>query len=85
MTITTVGLDLAKNVFQVYAVYSTGRVVAGQALRRSQVLSFFAKLVPRVIGMEACGTTARPMPRMCSPGLDAPPAAGDKAVAGVGH
>ena len=60
MTITTVGLDLAKNVFQVHAVYSAGRVVAGQALRRGQVLSFFAKLVPRVIGMEACGTPAAP-------------------------
>ena len=85
MTITTVGLDLAKNIFQVHAVYSTGRVVAGQALRRSQVLSFFAKLVPGVIGMEARRTPACSMARMCSPGLDAPPAAGDKAVAGVGH
>ena len=57
MTITTVGLDLAKNVFQVHAVDSAGCVVARKALRRGQVLPFFAKLTPCLVGMEACGTS----------------------------
>lgn len=49
----TIGLDLAKNVFAVHGVDATGRVVVRQELRRSQVLKFFAKLKPCVIGMEA--------------------------------
>ena len=57
MTITTVGLDLAKSVFQVHAVDGAGRVVARKALRRAQVLPFFAKLPPCLVGMEACGTS----------------------------
>ena len=57
MTITTVGLDLAKNVFQVHAVDRAGCVVARKALRRGQVLPFFAKLTPCLVGMEACGTS----------------------------
>ena len=48
---------LAKNVFQVHAVDSAGRVVARKALRRSQVLPFFFKLAPCLVGMEACGTS----------------------------
>ena len=57
MTIATVGFDLAKNVFQVHAVDSAGRVLARKALRRGQVLPFFAKLAPCLVGMEACGTS----------------------------
>ncbi|MFO1037829.1 MAG: IS110 family transposase [Geminicoccaceae bacterium] len=57
MTIATVGLDLAKNVFQVHAVDGAGRVLARKALRRGQVLPFFAKLAPCLVGMEACGTS----------------------------
>lgn len=57
MTIATIGLDLAKNVFQVHAVDGTGRVLVRKALRRGQVLPFFAKLAPCLVGMEACGTS----------------------------
>jgi transposase len=57
MEITTVGLDLAKNVFQVHAISSTGEVVVRRALRRAQVIPFFSKLPPCLIGMEACGTS----------------------------
>jgi transposase len=57
MQITTVGLDLAKRVFQVHAVDASGSVVVRKALRRSQVLPFFTALPPCLIGMEACGTS----------------------------
>lgn len=57
MQITTVGLDLAKRVFQVHAVDASGDVVVRKALRRSQVLPFFTKLPSCLIGMEACGTS----------------------------
>jgi len=57
MEIITIGLDLAKNVFQVHAVSSTGEVVVRRALRRAQVLPFFSKLSPCLVGMEACGTS----------------------------
>jgi transposase len=53
--ITVVGLDLAKNVFQVHGVDDAGQVVCRMQLRRAQVLSFFARLQPCLIGMEACG------------------------------
>lgn len=57
MQITTVGLDLAKSVFQVHAVDASGGVVVRKTLRRSQVLPFFTKVPPCLIGMEACGTS----------------------------
>jgi transposase len=57
MRITTIGLDLAKRVFQVHAVDAEGQVVVRKALRRAQVLPFFAKFPPCLIGMEACGTS----------------------------
>ena len=57
MQITTVGLDLAKRVFQIHAVDAAGQVVVRKALRRAQVLPFFAKLPPCLVGMEACGTS----------------------------
>ena len=56
MEISTIGLDLAKNIFQVHSVDLEGHVVVRRALRRAQVLPFFAKLPPCLIGMEACGT-----------------------------
>ena len=55
MQITTLGLDLAKSVFQVHAVDAEGRVVVRKALRRTQVLPFFARLPSCLVGMEACG------------------------------
>lgn len=56
MQVTTVGLDLAKHVFQVHGIDGTGIVVLRKRLRRAEVLSFFAKLPACRIGMEACGT-----------------------------
>ena len=56
MDITTAGLDLAKNVFQVHGINATGDVIARRRLRRSQLRDFFAGLTPCLIGMEACGT-----------------------------
>jgi transposase len=53
MNITTIGLDLAKNVFAVHGVDETGRVVVRRELRRSQVLPFFAKQASCLVGMEA--------------------------------
>lgn len=57
MDITTIGLDLAKSVFQVHGVDASGAVAVRKTLRRSQVLPFFAKLPPCLVGMEACGTS----------------------------
>jgi len=56
MEITTVGIDLAKNVFQVHGVDERGKVVLRKQLRREQMAEFFAKLPPCLIGMEACGS-----------------------------
>ena len=53
--ITTVGLDLAKNVFQAHGADATGQAVLRKKLRRDQVLAFFGQLGPCVAAMEACG------------------------------
>lgn len=54
--ITTIGLDLAKNVFQVHGVDAEGKVVVARQLRRKDVSAFFAKLPPCLVGIEACGS-----------------------------
>jgi transposase len=54
--ITTIGLDLAKNVFQVHGVDAAGKVLVRKQLRRAEVLRFFAALPPCLVGIEACGT-----------------------------
>jgi transposase len=54
--ITTIGLDLAKQVFQVHGIDADGTTVLRKQLRRSQVLSFFSRLAPCLVGMEACAT-----------------------------
>src|ERR1051325_6743569 len=54
--ITTIGLDLAKQVFQVHGIDPDGTTVLRKQLRRSQVLSFFSRLAPCLVGMEACAT-----------------------------
>ena len=54
--ITTIGLDLAKSVFQVHGIDRAGNVVVRKRLRRSQVIAFFADLPRCMIGMEACAT-----------------------------
>jgi transposase len=53
--ITTIGLDLAKQVFQVHGAESDGSPVVSRKLRRADVLDFFKKLSPCLVGMEACG------------------------------
>ena len=56
MQVTTIGLDIAKNVFQVHGIDANEKVVVRKQLRRSQVIAFFAALAPCLIGMEACAT-----------------------------
>ena len=56
MQITTIGLDIAKNVFQVHGIDAAEKVVVRRRLRRRQVLEFFKALPPCLIGMEACAT-----------------------------
>ncbi len=55
--VTTIGVDLAKNVFQVHGVDASGGVVIRKQLRRRQVMPFFGKLTPCLIGVEACATS----------------------------
>ena len=54
--ITTVGLDVAKSVLQVHAASADGSAMLNRKLRRSELLAFFAKLPPCLVGMEACGS-----------------------------
>jgi transposase len=56
MKITTVGIDLAKNVLQVHGVDERGKAVLRKHLRREQVSIFFANLPPCLIGLEACAS-----------------------------
>jgi len=56
MTITTIGLDLAKSVFQAHGIDESGAAVLVKKLHRKQMLPFFSKLPPCLIGVEACGT-----------------------------
>jgi transposase len=56
MKITTIGIDLAKNVFQVHGVDERGKAVLRRQLKRKDVVKFFANLEPCLIGMEACGS-----------------------------
>jgi transposase len=51
---TTIGIDLAKTVFQVHGVNQTGKAILKRKLRRNQVLDFFAGLEPCLVGLEAC-------------------------------
>ena len=57
MEITTVGLDLAKRVFQVHALGGGGEVVVRKTLRRAQMIPYFAGLERCLVGIEACGTS----------------------------
>lgn len=56
MKLTTIGIDLAKNVFQVHGADEKGKAVLKKQLKRTQMLAFFANLTPCRIGMEACGS-----------------------------
>ena len=56
MKVTTVGLDLAKQVFSVHGVDEHGKAVLRKRLSRGKLLEFFAQLPPALVGMEACST-----------------------------
>jgi transposase len=56
MQITTIGLDIAKNVFQVHGIDASEKIVVRKQLRRGQVLAFFKALPPCLVGIEACAT-----------------------------
>jgi transposase len=55
-SVTTVGLDLAKHIFQVHCVDVSGRVVVAEAIRRNKLLEFFASLPRCRVGLEASGS-----------------------------
>ena len=54
--IRTIGLDLAKRVFQVHAVDEQGQIVVRKRLQRSELLEWFSQLEPCLVGIEACAT-----------------------------
>ena len=56
-TVTTIGLDIAKSVFQVHGVDTEGNVVIRRQLKRSYVMTFFQKLPPCLVGIEACASS----------------------------
>ena len=56
-TVTTIGLDIAKSVFQVHGVDAQGKVIVRRQLKRRYVLAFFQKLPPCLIGIEACASS----------------------------
>src|ERR1700694_241047 len=57
MQITTIGLDIAKNVFQVHGIDAAEKVIVRKQLRRGQVIAFFEALAPCLVGVEACATS----------------------------
>jgi transposase len=57
MQVSTIGFDLAKNVFQIHGIDADEKVVARKQLRRGQVIAFFAALPRCLVGMEACATS----------------------------
>ena len=56
MQVTTIGLDIAKRVFQAHGIDAAGRAVVRRKLQRGEVLAFFKGLAPCLVGIEACGT-----------------------------
>src|ERR1700678_1838301 len=76
-SVTTVGLDLAKHVFQVHCVDASGRVVVAKSVRRNKLFEFFASLPPCLVGLEASGSAHHWPREMVKLGHDArmmPPA-----------
>tara|TARA_R110002073_G_scaffold168280_2_gene325078 strand:- start:339 stop:734 length:396 start_codon:yes stop_codon:yes gene_type:complete len=57
MKITTIGIDLAKEVFQTHGVDKQGKILMCKQLRRNKMTKFFANIEPCLIGMEACGSS----------------------------
>ena len=56
-TVTTIGFDIAKSVFQVHGVDAAGQVVVRRQLKRRQVVAFFQKLPACLVGIEACASS----------------------------
>src|SRR5664279_3446907 len=76
-TITTIGLDIAKSVFQVHGVDTGGQVVIRRQLKRRSVLAFFQKLPPCLVGIEACASShhwSRELQALCHTVRLMPPA-----------
>ena len=71
MEITTIGVDLAKNVFQVHGMNAHGKTVVRKRLSREKFLTFFANLPPCMVAMEACGSSNFWARRLKSVGHDA--------------
>ena len=68
MQISTIGFDLAKNVFQVHGIDATEKVIVRKPLRRGKVIAFFEALPPCLVGMEACASAhrwARELTKLC--------------------
>src|ERR1700750_3486365 len=57
MQITTIGLDIAKNVFQVHGIDAAEKVIVRKKIRGGQIIAFFEALAPCLVGMEACATS----------------------------
>jgi transposase len=55
--ISTIGLDLAKRVFQVHGIDDQGQLIVQKQLQRSEMIAWFSKLAPCLIGVEACATS----------------------------
>ena len=71
--VTTIGLDIAKSVFQVHGVDAHGKVVVRRQLKRRYVLPFFRKLSPCLVGIEACATSHHWSRELQALGLYRPP------------
>ena len=56
-TVATVGLDIARSVFQVHCIDAAGQLVVRRQLKRRHILAFFHKLRPCIIGIEACASS----------------------------
>jgi transposase len=56
-SISTIGLDIAKSVFQVHGIDAAGQVVIRRQLKRRYILAFFSKLPPCLVGIEACASS----------------------------
>ena len=69
-TVATIGLGLAKHVFQVHAIDATGQIITTRALRRKDVPAFFERLPSCLVGMEACGSAHHWARQLTKPGHD---------------
>ncbi len=69
MDVSTIGLDIAKSVFQVHGIDAAGKVVVRRRLRRCQLMGFFENLGPCLVGIAACATAMRSAGTWPSSGL----------------